>query len=159
MAQSEVRRSQEGAARQSDLLTMNPGVSTHDTGCFPTVLAHALHSSNTAESVASQRTTSTSLINCTGLKKCRPTTWDGRPEASAISCTYGRTTWGERRGAEFSFPACLNHSTMDYESLSRRSRYGGDVLHHGCRRAWSTPGQVTQATTHRKLTISLSGAH
>jgi hypothetical protein len=31
------------------------------------------------------RTTSTSFISCTGLKKCRPTKRSGRPEAVAIS--------------------------------------------------------------------------
>mmetsp|Transcript_20969 Transcript_20969/g.30408 ORF Transcript_20969/g.30408 Transcript_20969/m.30408 type:complete len:267 (+) Transcript_20969:447-1247(+) len=69
----------------SNRLTMNPGVSLHDTGVFPREAAHPLQASKTAGSVPSVRTTSTSLISCTGLKKCRPTTRSGLPEASAIS--------------------------------------------------------------------------
>eukprot|EP00639_Heterosigma_akashiwo_P027237 CAMPEP_0194702260 /NCGR_PEP_ID=MMETSP0295-20121207/26779_1 /TAXON_ID=39354 /ORGANISM="Heterosigma akashiwo, Strain CCMP2393" /LENGTH=78 /DNA_ID=CAMNT_0039596815 /DNA_START=313 /DNA_END=546 /DNA_ORIENTATION=+ len=53
----------------SSLLTMNPGVSRQETVVLPTLSPQALHRSNTAGSVPSVRTTSTSFISCTGLKK------------------------------------------------------------------------------------------
>jgi hypothetical protein len=64
---------------------MNPVLSAALTGVFPSVFANAWTSSKTAGSVSGDRTTSTSFINGTGLKKCRPTKRDGRFVVAAIS--------------------------------------------------------------------------
>jgi hypothetical protein len=64
--------------------TMNPGVSRHLTPTFPILPTHSITSSNATASVYSVLTTSTSFMSCTGLKKCTPTNFSGRPDASAI---------------------------------------------------------------------------
>src|SRR4029079_13814467 len=55
------------------------------TGVLPRLAAKAATSSYTAGSVKGDRTTSTSFIRGTGLKKCRPTKRDGRFVVAAIS--------------------------------------------------------------------------
>src|SRR5215469_12956712 len=52
---------------------MKPGLSFARTGVLPSFVPNATTSSYTASSVAMVRTTSTSLITGTGLKKCKPT--------------------------------------------------------------------------------------
>mmetsp|Transcript_31304 Transcript_31304/g.101938 ORF Transcript_31304/g.101938 Transcript_31304/m.101938 type:complete len:222 (+) Transcript_31304:133-798(+) len=69
----------------SSRFTTKPGVSLHAIGCLPSRLANAKVASNTSPRVLSVRTTSTSFISCTGLKKCSPTNWSSRLVDTAIS--------------------------------------------------------------------------
>ena len=69
----------------SSRFTINPPLSCARTGVLPSFAPNATISSYTAGSVAIVRTTSTSFITGTGLKKCRPTKRCGRFVAAAIS--------------------------------------------------------------------------
>src|SRR6266478_5571489 len=64
---------------------MNPVLSCARTVVFPSIAPNVTISSYTAGSVAIVRTTSTSFITGTGLKKCSPTNRCGRFVAVAIS--------------------------------------------------------------------------
>ena len=64
---------------------MKPGRSLATTGVLPSVRANAQPASTASGSVSSVRTTSTSCITGTGLKKCRPRNRCGRRVATAIS--------------------------------------------------------------------------
>src|SRR5260370_1296695 len=66
-------------------LTMNPVLSCARTCVLPSFAPNATISSYTAGSVAIVRTTSTSFITGTGLKKCSPTNRCGRFVAAEIS--------------------------------------------------------------------------
>src|SRR3989442_2380616 len=57
------------------------------TGVLPTARAHSVTVFAAASSVRIVRTTSTSFMSGTGLKKCRPSTWPGRLVAAAIAVT------------------------------------------------------------------------
>ena len=65
--------------------TTKPGVSAAATGTLPQASPKALASAKTSSLVCLARTTSTSFMSWTGLKKCRPTMRCGRPEAVPIS--------------------------------------------------------------------------
>ena len=56
----------------SSRLTINPGVSLHDTVTFPIALPHAFIASKVASEVSGMRITSRSFIKGTGLKKWSP---------------------------------------------------------------------------------------
>src|SRR5437016_85229 len=64
---------------------MKPVLSFARTGVLPSFVPNATTSSYTISSVAIVRTTSTSFITGTGLKKCKPTNRCGRLVAVAIS--------------------------------------------------------------------------
>ena len=66
---------------------MKPALSPMTTGVLPSRSASAATSSTTSCSVTTVRTTSTSLSTGAGLKKCIPTTLDGRVVATEISVT------------------------------------------------------------------------
>ena len=66
---------------------MKPALSPMTTGVLPSRSASAETSSTTSCSVTTVRTTSTSLSTGAGLKKCIPTTFDGRVVATEISVT------------------------------------------------------------------------
>ena len=65
--------------------TTKPVLSLARTGVLPRLFANAVASSKTAGSVSGERTTSTSFMSGTGLKKCSPTTREGRLVVAAIS--------------------------------------------------------------------------
>src|ERR671935_124865 len=67
---------------------MNAVESLVCTGVFPTLLAHSVTVLTAVSSVRIVRTTSTSFISGTGLKKCTPSTWPGRLVAAAIAVTF-----------------------------------------------------------------------
>ena len=69
----------------SSRFTIKPVLSCARTAVFPSFTPNATISSYTAGSVAIVRTTSTSFITGTGLKKCSPTKRCGRLVAVAIS--------------------------------------------------------------------------
>jgi hypothetical protein len=58
---------------------MNPELSFAATGSFPTDLANSKAARKVSSLVRTVRTTSTSFITGTGLKKCSPHTRSGRP--------------------------------------------------------------------------------
>ena len=60
------------------------GVTTAKAHCRVNILARGIATSGELTTV---RTTSTNLRTGAGLKKCSPTTWSGRPVATAISVT------------------------------------------------------------------------
>src|SRR2546429_658082 len=64
---------------------MKPVLSFARTGVLPSFVPNATTSSYTISSVAMVRTTSTSFITGTGLKKCKPTNRCGRFVTVAIS--------------------------------------------------------------------------
>ena len=66
---------------------MNPALSPTTTGVLPSRRASAFTSSRTSWSVTTVRMTSTSFCTGAGLKKCMPTTREGRPVATEISVT------------------------------------------------------------------------
>ena len=66
---------------------MKPALSPMTTGTLPSRAASASMSATTSGSVTTVRTTSTSLSTGAGLKKCIPTTLDGRLVATEISVT------------------------------------------------------------------------
>ena len=66
---------------------MKPALSPITTGFLPSRAASAVTSSTTCCSVTTVRTTSTSLSTGAGLKKCIPTTFEGRVVATEISVT------------------------------------------------------------------------
>src|SRR5437868_11495075 len=66
---------------------MNAVESFACTGVLPTARAHSVTVLTAASSVRIVRTTSTSFISGTGLKKCTPSTWPGRLVAAAIAVT------------------------------------------------------------------------
>src|SRR6266496_2408747 len=66
---------------------MNPARSRQCTGCLPTFAQTACAVATTSSAVEMVRTTSTSFITGAGLKKCRPTTSDGREVAAAQEIT------------------------------------------------------------------------
>ena len=63
----------------------SPVLSDARTGVLPRLCANAAASSNDSGEVSGERTTSTSFISGTGLKKCRPTKRSARFVAAAIS--------------------------------------------------------------------------
>src|SRR5580704_4274051 len=69
----------------SSRFTINPVESCARTGIFPSFAPNATSSSYTSASVAIVRTTSTSFITGTGLKKCKPTNRCCRLVAAEIS--------------------------------------------------------------------------
>src|SRR5262245_32639388 len=69
----------------SSRLTMNPEVSFAAIGSLPSVPANANARRNVSSEVVTVRTTSTSCISGTGLKKCRPTKRSERLVAAAIA--------------------------------------------------------------------------
>src|SRR5215510_14905827 len=71
----------------SSRLTMNAVESFVCTGVLPTASTHSVAVFTEASSVKIVRTTSTSFISATGLKKCSPSTCAGRPVAAAIAVT------------------------------------------------------------------------
>mmetsp|Transcript_89729 Transcript_89729/g.239752 ORF Transcript_89729/g.239752 Transcript_89729/m.239752 type:complete len:265 (+) Transcript_89729:235-1029(+) len=89
-------------------LTMKPGVSLHLTGTLPMALPKARSESKVLSSVAGPRTTSTSFMTGTGLKKWRPANWAGRETAWAISAITSEEVLDARMevlGAALSMPA------------------------------------------------------
>src|SRR2546421_3852538 len=66
---------------------MNPELSFAATGSLPRDLANAKARSNVSVDVVTVRTTSTSGISGTGLKKCRPTKRSARLVAAAMAAT------------------------------------------------------------------------
>ena len=66
---------------------MNAVESFACTGVLPTARAHSVTALTAASSVRIVRTTSTSFISGTGLKKCTPSTWPGRFVAAASAVT------------------------------------------------------------------------
>src|SRR5713226_584989 len=87
--------------------TMNAVESLVCTGIFPTARAHSVAVATAASSVRIVRTTSTSFINGTGLKKWSPSTWAGRLVAAAIAVTLHddvletRIAWGGQMRSSF----------------------------------------------------------
>src|SRR5207302_2539348 len=71
----------------SSRFTMNPELSFAATGSLPRDLANAKARWNVSADVVTVRTTSTSGISGTGLKKCRPTKRSARRVAAAIAAT------------------------------------------------------------------------
>jgi len=71
----------------SSRLTMNAVESFVCTGVLPTASTHSVAVFTEAASVRMVRTTSTSFMSGTGLKKCSPSTCAGRPVAAAIAVT------------------------------------------------------------------------
>mmetsp|Transcript_171316 Transcript_171316/g.416552 ORF Transcript_171316/g.416552 Transcript_171316/m.416552 type:complete len:286 (+) Transcript_171316:266-1123(+) len=65
--------------------TTKPGVSLQATASLPSAVPKASEASKAASLVCGVRTTSTSFMSCTGLKKCSPTKRSGRPDGPAIS--------------------------------------------------------------------------
>ena len=65
-------------------LDTNPAASLTSTGVLPRLSASWRTVSKVSSDVASPRTTSTSFITGTGLKKCIPITLSGRPVEAAI---------------------------------------------------------------------------
>ena len=72
---------------KSTRLTRNPGASFTTIGVFPAQIATATPVASTLPSVRGVRTTSTSGIFDTGLKKCRPITLSGCLVALAMAAT------------------------------------------------------------------------
>ena len=68
----------------SSRLTTKPGVSMHSIGVLPRSVAKPIAFLKISADVCSVRTTSTSCISCTGLKKCKPTICAGLPQKAAI---------------------------------------------------------------------------
>ena len=66
-------------------LTANSGASLTAMGSLPSLRDSSMVRSKVSSSVSKPRITSTSFITGTGLKKCIPTTFCGRPVAAAIS--------------------------------------------------------------------------
>ena len=64
---------------------MNPELSRQATGSLPSARAKAVTAATVASDVARPRTTSTSFMTGTGLKKCRPAKRSGLFVAAAIS--------------------------------------------------------------------------
>ena len=64
---------------------MKPGVSLHSTVAFFMALPHSTMAENVSSEVSGIRTTSSSFITGTGLKKCSPPNRSGRLEVEAIS--------------------------------------------------------------------------
>ncbi|CAB4835406.1 unannotated protein [freshwater metagenome] len=66
---------------------MNPALSPTTTGSFPSPRANSATASTTSGEETTVRTISTKACTGAGLKKCRPTTCEGRPVATEISVT------------------------------------------------------------------------
>ena len=66
-------------------MTTKPELSFARIGSLPSRLAKSYAASKVATLVVTVRTTSTSFISGTGLKKCRPTIRSGRVVAAAIA--------------------------------------------------------------------------
>ena len=64
----------------SSRLTTKPGVSMHSTGVLLSERANSIARPKSCGSVWSVLITSTSCMSCTGLKKCKPTICEGRPQ-------------------------------------------------------------------------------
>ena len=66
---------------------MNAVASLVCTGVLPTARTHSVAACTVSSPLRIVRTTSTSFMSGTGLKKCRPRTRAGRPVAAAIAVT------------------------------------------------------------------------
>ena len=104
---------------------MNPARSPQCTACLPTAAQTALAVATTSGAVAMVETTSTSFITGAGLKKCRPTTSDGREVAAAHSITgsedvvVARIAPGRTTSSKAAKTACLTESSSATASITR----------------------------------------
>lgn len=91
-----------------------PGVSLHvTTTLFGSLSAHALAASIVCSLVCRVPITSTSRISCTGLKKCTPTNWQGRPDASACAVTGSEEVFDAKIASGLhSAPSCAQNGTL-----------------------------------------------
>ena len=84
---------------------MNAVESLVCTGVLPTARTHSVAVFTVASSVRIVRTTSTSFMRGTGLKKWRPSTWPGRPVAAAIAVTLHEDVFDARIACDGQIPS------------------------------------------------------
>src|SRR5256885_15325635 len=99
---------------------MNPELSFAATGSLPGDLANAKARSNVSVDVVPVRTTSTSGISGTGLKKCRPTKRSARLVAAAMAATVRLdvleakiVAGGHRPSSSFRTAGSSAHDSLD----------------------------------------------